>query len=42
MYNKWKNYEAGKKKKTKQKTTGKPYLQDLNKATSETTTDFHG
>ena len=29
-----KNYEA--------KNTGKPYLQDLNAATRDTTTDFHG
>ena len=32
--NKSKNYEA--------KNTGKPYLQDLNAATRNTTTDFHG
>ena len=34
MRNKSKNYEA--------KNTGKPYLQDLNAATPDTTTDFHG
>ena len=34
MCNKSKNYEA--------KNTGKPYLQDLNAATRNTTTDFHG
>ena len=34
MRNKSKNYEA--------KNTGKPYLQDLNAATRDTTTDFHG
>ena len=33
MRNKSKNYEA--------KNTGKPYLQDLNAATRDTTTDFH-
>ena len=34
MRNKSKNYEA--------KNTGKPYLQDLNAATRNTATDFHG
>ena len=34
MRNKSKNYEA--------KNTGKPYLQDLNAATRDTATDFHG
>ena len=34
MRNKSKNCEA--------KNTGKPYLQDLNAATRDTTTDFHG
>ena len=34
MRNKSTNYGA--------KNTGKPYLQDLNAATRDTTTDFHG
>ena len=29
-------------KQEKKKKEGKPYLQDLNTATRETTTDFHG
>ena len=31
-----------KSKKCEAKNTGKPYLQDLNAATRDTTTDFHG